>query len=493
MPAMRWRASLFLTLLAAFALSTNLPTDSRVSAKDKTDGKEAGDSASDAAGDQNGKPTKTKAAKKPRPDASKKKKGARGGDDAPEGATGSGSSSGGGVSATAPGAAGTGSNSGQAGAAVGNQTPPGSVAGPRRTAPATRTAGGGQTGVAAAVADPAAQPGPDPALVKKVMDIQNRASVKLLKQKGIVGTSTGLDDDGNVVIRVYTTGADEPQIPKTLENIPVVEVLTGPLRPYWQSATFDPKARQQRPVPIGVSAFTENGACTPIIAAGTLGCRLKGKDGGVFALSNNHVFAAENAGVIGDKIIQPGSLDEFNDGLNICDSSDVVGTLFKFKLLVPGGAENVIDAAVMKTTKDEVGNSTPQPPIAYGTPRTTVFERPYLGLKVQKLGRTTGFTKGTITGLNVMAIVPYNPGLVFFVQQIEITGDNGLFSNSGDSGSLIVSMDRFPVALLFAGGGGTTIGNPIQAVLDEFGMTIDGDDSPVVPPGKEARSEPEGP
>jgi hypothetical protein len=85
-------------------------------------------------------------------------------------------------------------------------------------------------------------------------------------------------------------------------------------------------------------------------------------------------------------------------------------------------------------------------------------------------------------------------GTLTFVKQIEVTGDSLLpFSIPGDSGSLIVDMDRFPVALLFAGAGIFTNGNPIQTVLDEFDMTIDGDDSPVVPPGKEARSEPDSP
>jgi hypothetical protein len=65
-----------------------------------------------------------------------------------------------------------------------------------------------------------------------------------------------------------------------------------------------------------------------------------------------------------------------------------------------------------------------------------------------------------------------------------IQGD-GAFSDGGDSGALIVtkslvdSLDRQPVALLFAGSSSSTIGNPIQAVLDGFfgpyGLSIVGD------------------
>ena len=69
------------------------------------------------------------------------------------------------------------------------------------------------------------------------------------------------------------------------------------------------------------------------------------------------------------------------------------------------------------------------------------------------------------------------------VNQIEIKG--GKFAAGGDSGALIVvdggADDRKPVALLFAGGRGSTFANSIDDVLAEFGklspaiiVTIDG-------------------
>lgn len=54
----------------------------------------------------------------------------------------------------------------------------------------------------------------------------------------------------------------------------------------------------------------------------------------------------------------------------------------------------------------------------------------------------------------------------------------GGFSAGGDSGSLIVvergSNARQPVGLPFAGSASVTIANPIGAVLDRFGVSIDG-------------------
>jgi hypothetical protein len=95
---------------------------------------------------------------------------------------------------------------------------------------------------------------------------------------------------------------------------------------------------------------------------------------------------------------------------------------------------------------------------------------------VQKGGRTTGCTKGTVSAINATINVSYSDGVARFVNQIVITGRRGAFSKSGDSGSLIVTdnADANPVALLFAGGQTTTIGNPINAALSAMGVTIDG-------------------
>ena len=97
-------------------------------------------------------------------------------------------------------------------------------------------------------------------------------------------------------------------------------------------------------------------------------------------------------------------------------------------------------------------------------------------LAVQKYGRTTGHTRGKVTGINAILDVNYRTGRARFVDQIVVTGQG--FSAGGDSGSLIVTdgrgrKDRRPVGLLFAGSPNTTIANPIDLVLDRFGVTVD--------------------
>jgi hypothetical protein len=95
-----------------------------------------------------------------------------------------------------------------------------------------------------------------------------------------------------------------------------------------------------------------------------------------------------------------------------------------------------------------------------------------------KYGRTTGQTSGMIQGTNTIVNVTYDVGVARFIGQLLIGG--GGFSAGGDSGSLIVlsgkgANQRKPVGLLFAGGTGFTVANPIDAVLKRFGVTVDGE------------------
>ena len=105
-------------------------------------------------------------------------------------------------------------------------------------------------------------------------------------------------------------------------------------------------------------------------------------------------------------------------------------------------------------------------------------------IDVQKYGRTTGYTHGRVSGINATIDVGYKNGKARFEDQIVITG-NG-FSAGGDSGSLIVTeglllADRRPVGLLFAGTPTSTLANPIELVLDRFGVRIDAGDENIEP------------
>jgi hypothetical protein len=209
------------------------------------------------------------------------------------------------------------------------------------------------------------------------------------------------------------------------------------------------------------------------VTAGTLGAFARSReDNSSMALSNNHVFADENAGNIGDGILQPGKFDGGQD------PADKMGTLAKF---VPLDFQNInyfdcatarIDPAIQFDSKslDTAGNlSTAIPAAVQG------------GEAVMKLGRTTGLTQGRITAIELDNVaVGYDNGQAHFNQQIEIEGAGDFaFSQGGDSGSLVFDQNLAPVALLFAGtdqGGtnnmGFTYANPLRGVLDALAVDL---------------------
>jgi hypothetical protein len=312
---------------------------------------------------------------------------------------------------------------------------------------------------------PAAGPLGDPPGLQGAIAALDRHADRLLDLPGIVGTGVGLNAAGRPVIRVYVESPAAVGVPESLEGVVVQRVTTGVV-----TARTAPTDRFPRPVPIGVSSGH------PDITAGTLGARVT--DGtSVFALSNNHVFAASNAASIGDGIIQPGSLDGGSD------PADRIGTLADFQTITFDGSPNTIDAAIALSSPANVGVATPED--GYGAP-SPVTAAAYVGQGVKKYGRTTGFTTGTVLEVNVSLDVCYVWLVICFqearfVDQIAIGPDT--FSEGGDSGSLIVSQGgNQPVALLFAGGDGRTYGNPIDLVLDRFGVTVDGVVQPPAPP-----------
>ena len=313
--------------------------------------------------------------------------------------------------------------------------------------------------------------------VQDVMDLQDRVTDALFRNPEVVGTGTGLNENGNPAIVVYTLtkvqqradiniqnigqGAYPTALPVSIENVPVVAKVTGMFKAY-----ADPAARFPRPVPIGVSTGH------PDITAGTIGCRVKDANGNIFALSNNHVFANINKASIGDNILQPGPYDGGTD------PADAIGTLYDYEPMDFNGGNNFIDAAIALSSESELNYATPSGD-GYGTPSSTIVSAT-VKQKVQKYGRTTVWTKGEVSEINVTVNVCYESAGPFrcktyatFVNQIGITP--GTFSAGGDSGSLIVTDDgnNYPVGLLFAGSDARTLANPIQPVLERFSVTID--------------------
>ena len=346
---------------------------------------------------------------------------------------------------------------------------------------------------------------PDKQEVLRVRQIQNRWTQRLMNKEGVVGVGTGLNRRGDVVISVFTERLGIQQtLPRTIEGVKLHARVVGQFRPLQGPPTGPPdgsigqvnpgvttgpivnepicdedaKRRFDRAVPIGISIFNREVGCF----SGTLGCRVRGPDGSLYLLSNNHVIAGSNFATVGDEIVQPG----LGDTNCTVDPDSAIGTLADYVPLNFGGdATNTVDAAIALVTEETVGTRTPCD--GYGEPREGPVLEAELGMIVQKYGRTTQQRTAMVTEVGCTTTIAYEGGNARFINQIcvgrliDLDPDEGdpeegpELGAMGDSGSLVVhAPTRAPVGLLFAGSATVTICNPIRDVLEAFDVTIDG-------------------
>lgn len=265
------------------------------------------------------------------------------------------------------------------------------------------------------------------------------------------------------------------------------------------------QAQQNGAIALGSSGGNDNdydtyldGSGNSYIAdccGGTLGALVEDTAHNQYILSNNHVLAESDQAMIGDTIDQPGLID------NGCVPQSHVGSMLRpvgtLKYFVPlASSRNNVDAAlagVVTGAVDRTGsilqleapksnNSAPlgaAPPMA-GTGEALTAAN--LGsIELVKSSRTTGLTCSAIETVDLSVRIDYFKDCAetqpyyskTYTGQIGIGGDR--FSDSGDSGALIVdAANAQPVGLFFAGGTdgdgvGLSVANPISDVLQELG------------------------
>jgi hypothetical protein len=244
----------------------------------------------------------------------------------------------------------------------------------------------------------------------------------------------------------------------TSDDVDLVPVVTGIIEARGHNFEL-------RPAPGGISL-----GHVDLPGFGTLGCLVTGRrpprDERVMILSNNHVIAQINGGTEGDCICQPAP----GDG-GSCPANQVA-VLDRFvPISFGGGAVNYVDGATAWAWPDRV-----RPEMLYmalGVPNfIPVSSQPaaaYQGMTVGKSGTKTELTVGSIREVGATAWIDYGGGnFAFFAGLITIQAAEGsLFSDKGDSGSLVWTwdVDKNPVGLFFADGGGTSFANPIDIVL----------------------------
>lgn len=231
---------------------------------------------------------------------------------------------------------------------------------------------------------------------------------------------------------------------------------------------WDPRELQARTRPLRPGLSVAHVGVT----AGTIGgFVVADEDERLQVLSNNHVLADSDRAGPDEVVVQPGPADGGGAPADRVGMLERVAPLLRDRPNVVDAATAILDDGI------EADLEYPAGPVA------GVAEAD-LGQRVEKVGRTTGLTRGQVTAIELDGLtVQYPVGLVRFDDQIEITGDRpGPFSAGGDSGSVVydpVSSDA--VGLLFAGsqrggpgGQGLTYCNPIGVVLDVLGVQFAG-------------------
>ena len=240
----------------------------------------------------------------------------------------------------------------------------------------------------------------------------------------------------------------------------------------------DHTARQPRPIQLGVSGGNAGDLANGYCCSGTLGALVT--DGNrQFILSNTHVFAGDavvggngKVASVGDDINQSGLIDV---GCRVVPN-DMVADLTAWPQF---GTAN-IDAAIAQVRTGQV--RTDGSILDIGTIANTTAQA-FVGQAVKKSGRTTGFTRSAVSGLNATINVGYtdecagNSFTVQYTGQILISNRGSRFLDSGDSGSLMVedvAANPRAVGLLYAGSSSVAIANPIDDVLNYFQVTMVG-------------------
>ena len=329
-------------------------------------------------------------------------------------------------------------------------------------------------------------------LIAQVSEIKGAHTFDLLGKRNVVGVGMGYKfsrgvSTGELSLIVSVTHkvdvsalAAEDLVPKALDGVKTDVVEMGVLRAF----QTDPRDRWRPVVPPGASVGHYR------ISAGTFGCLVR-RGGEVFILSNNHVLADVNEGRAGDPILQPGTADGGTADDRIATLADYVpldfgtsepecpiaewsaralnyvagafGSQHKLQAVKQSAGVNRVDAALARPLSPDLAK---KEILQIGAP--TDVGAAALGMAVQKSGRTTGYTRGTITQIDATVRIDYDGPSALFTGQLVASP----MSDRGDSGSAVLDMEGKVVGLLFAGSEAATILNPIDEVFSALNVGL---------------------
>ena len=289
-----------------------------------------------------------------------------------------------------------------------------------------------------------------------------------------VGYTKGAERE-SVVIYV-TRGSQKAlkALPNEVGGVPVAARVIGKLRvgPAPAKSTSPPGHFFERQGRIACGS-----SCAPSREqyAGTLGALLT-QGNRTLALSNNHVFAACNHTPIGMPILAPATGDA-RPNRRAPSEVCVFETMEELRSGVPGLVTPMtVDAAIAAVRVPSVVSSWQGDDTGFDTPPTV--NAPRSGMKVKKVGRTTGLTLGTVEAfVPTPWMLPYKAkrftAEVWFQDTWTIRSDDGSpFALPGDSGSLVVTEEgSAAVGVVFAVNrpGGYAFSSELSRVLAALG------------------------
>lgn len=288
-------------------------------------------------------------------------------------------------------------------------------------------------------------------------------------KSNVIGTGTGFkitagQETGEEAILVFVDRkqpigylpSQDDLIPSQIDGLPVDvieigEVTAPPPFPGGFGAASGTYTGKMRPIQPGCSIGHFQST------AGTLGGIFRDSDGDLVALSNCHVVAQEGHGRPGDRVLQPGPID---------DGTEQFGCLKRF-----GGLQRNIpnrhDSGTVKIDPNFINQ------VNYNyigiNKVLSGFGSISPGQSVSKVGRTTGHTSGKVISTNAVITVGYGAGPLKFANCIVTNA----MSQGGDSGSILFNPANMQaVGLLFGGSNQVTLFNHISEVVGFYGLKL---------------------
>ena len=303
------------------------------------------------------------------------------------------------------------------------------------------------------------------AAIQELAVIQVRHEDALFDLPGVHGVGVTVDPGTRELMFLVVTDREDAvnQIPQEIEGVKAVAEVRERAELLDGGSGCIPCHADQQPLPVQMGNSTGNPFYCSACTLGFKACRL----GEHYYVTNAHCSwdeaGCEGGAPLGSDTLHVGMLD----ASPTCSITTTIGEVAEHATPVCG-QDNKVDAALIRSSHALTSWAIRD----IGTPSTSpawvVPSDP-----VQKSGRTTGETFGTVAATNYTADVgPFCCGSARFREQILVDANVAPFFMGGDSGSALL-MGSAVAGLLFAGEiqqGTFAIANRIHNVIEALNL-----------------------